>query len=51
MSGRCAPQSAYRPMIGDLPVKFGDKTLWYGLIAFYGFGAINVLSILATKLL
>ena len=51
MSSCCAPQSAYQPMIGDLPVKFGDKALWYGLIAFYGLGALYVLSILATELL
>jgi len=37
--------------MGGLPVKFGDKALWYALITFYAAGAIYVLSILASELL
>ena len=50
MSSCCAPQSAYQPQF-VLPTKFGDKALWYGLVAFYAAGAIYVLSILASQLL
>ena len=50
MSSCCAPQSAYQPQF-VLPTKFGDKALWYGLVAFYAAGAIYVLSILAAQLL
>ncbi len=42
----CAPQSAYQPQINGLPIRSGDKALWYGLIAFYAVGAVYVLGIL-----
>ena len=51
MSGCCVPQSVYHPQIGGLPIKSGDKALWYSLIAFYALGAIYVLSILAFAVL
>ena len=51
MSSCCAPQSVYHPQMGSLPIKSGDKALWYSLIAFYSLGAIYVLSILASQLL
>ena len=50
MSSCCAPQSVTQPQF-VLPAKFGDKALWYGLVAFYGAGAIYVLSILASEVL
>ena len=51
MSSCCAPQSITQPQIGGLPIKSGDKSLWYSLIAFYSLGAIYVLSILASAVL
>jgi hypothetical protein len=51
MSSCCAPQSITQPQIGSLPIKSGDKALWYGLVAFYGVGAIYVLSILVSAVL
>ena len=50
MSSCCAPQSITQPQF-VLPAKFGDKALWYGLVAFYAAGAIYVLSILASEVL
>ena len=50
MSSCCAPQSAYQPQPGSLPVKFGDRALWYALIAFYVVGAIYVLGILLDRI-
>jgi hypothetical protein len=50
MSSCCAPRSAYQPQF-VLPAKFGDKVLWYGLVAFYAAGAVYVLSILASEVL
>ena len=51
MSSCCVPQSVSQPQLGGLPIKFGDKALWYGLIVFYAVGAIYVLSILASEVL
>ena len=51
MSSCCAPQSVYQPQIWGLPIKSGDKALWYGLIAFYAAGAVYVLAILASEVL
>ena len=49
MSGCCVDQCAYQVQTEGLPVRFGDKTLWYGLIAFYAAGAIYMLGILAAE--
>ena len=49
MSGCCVDRCAYQLQAEGLPVRFGDKTLWYGLIAFYAAGAIYVLGTLAAQ--
>ena len=46
----CETQCVIEPQMGKLPVRFGDKTLRYGLIAFYSLGAIYVVSMLAIRL-
>jgi hypothetical protein len=37
--------------MNGLPIRSGDKALWYGPIAFYAMGAIYVLSNLASEVL
>lgn len=51
MSGCCVDQDTYQLQTEGLPVRVGDKALWYGLIAFYAAGAVYVLSILAFEVL
>jgi len=49
MSDCCVDPCAYQLQPEGLPVRFGDKALWYGLIAFYAAGAIYMLGILAAR--